>query len=148
MPVTTTSFVLQAYNKDPAVVSIQLPRASYNLGDVIRAIVQVTAADGSYLPVTTTVSYNVSFGNITLANTTLVLSTYGDSVILFNVPSVVTAVSPVITFTVKTANWTYVYQQTLVINNPSLMVIDFFPDTGYITYNVPNTIYFQAWTNS
>ena len=103
---------------------------------------------GASLPNNTVVSYNVTFGNSTIANTTVTLSAKGDAVFQFAVPRYSLAMNPAIIFTVRTANWTYVYQYSFQLVNPDLMVIEFYPASGYLTNNIPNTIYFQAWANA
>lgn len=111
MPVITTSFVVQPLLKDPAIVNIQLPQSVYNLADTVRGIVQILTVNGTQLPSTAVVSYNVSFGNSTVANTTVTLSSRGDAVFSFAVPRYSLTSTPTITYTVRTANWTYVYAQ-------------------------------------
>ena len=77
----------------------------------------------------------------------MALSSSGSALIQVNIPATATQ-NPVITFTVISANSTYVYQQTLNVVLGTQPVIDFFPATGYLTANIPNQIYFQAWTDS
>jgi hypothetical protein len=110
VPVTSTTFRLQALNNDSAVVSVQLPQTSYNLGDTVRGIVTVLSGYGSVLSSNATVSYNVSFGNSSVANTSVSLSSSnGMGIISFSIPSKASSQSPVILFTVKNGNTTYIY---------------------------------------
>lgn len=99
------------------------------------------------MPLTTVAFYNVSYGASTQSNVLIPLSALGQSLIVFVIPARVTQ-NPVVTFTVQNGNSSYVYQQTIRVLIPDQVVVDFYPATGYLTYNVPNQIFFQAWTNS
>lgn len=111
---------------------------------------KITKPDGSLLNATgLTVSYNVSFGNATVANTNIVLSTTrGDAVISFAIPRYTNSQFATIVFTVRATNLTYVYTQQVPVNNPEQLVIDFYPASGYLTTGVSNLVYFQVWANS
>lgn len=149
VPAVQTTFHYQALNNDPAVVNIQLPQSSYNLGDTVRAVASVLQPNGTLLNPSMTVLYNVSFGNSSVANTSLPLSSTGLAILSFQVPQYASVTKASIIVTVKNGNATvYVYCFTLTINNPGLMVIDFWPATGYVTQNVAGAIFFQAWTNA
>lgn len=111
---------------------------------------KITKPDGTLLNTTgLTTSYNVSFGNSSIATTALVLSAArGDAVISFAIPRFTNTQFATIVFTVRNANFTYVYQQQVMVNNPEQLVIDFYPATGYLTNNVSNLVYFQVWSNA
>jgi hypothetical protein len=149
VPVVQTTFHYQALNNDPAVVNIQLPQPSYNLGDTVRAVASVLQPDGTTVNPAWTVLYNVSFGNSSVANTSLPLSSTGLAILSFAVPQTASVTKASIIFTIKNGNATvYVYSFVLSINNPGLMVVDFWPGSGYITQNVACNIFYQAWTNA
>lgn len=148
VPVVSTSFKFVGLLNDPVNVLINFPQALYKLGDTVRAIATVTLPGGLPLPLTASVSYNVTFGSSVVANTTVALSALGVSLISFPVPAKITTQNPVVTLTVRNGNTTYVYSQTFNVLNADLYVVDFFPATGYLTVGIPNKVYFQAWTNS
>lgn len=147
VPVTTATFQYVAPLSDPFVVSAQFTQNTYIPGEIARAILTVQQANGLSLPQTASVSFNASFGNTTQANTSVTLTSSGTALIQVNIPATATQ-NPVVIFTVIAANRTYVYQQTLSLVLATQPVIEFFPATGYLTANIPNRIYFQAWTDS
>jgi len=108
----------------------------------------VTGVDGLAVAGNLTFSLNIPFGSASVAQVNQTISASGKQIFSFVVPANTTLTSTRGSFVVSNGSVSQSYGFPLSIIQGNTQVVDFFPESGVLIYNVSNKIYFQSWTDS
>lgn len=148
MPLASAQIFISAVGLQQYLISAELGFNAYRPGDLATGVLAVTDVNGAAVAGNLTFNLTIPFGSSSVALVNQAISATGRQVFSFLVPANTTLTRTTGTIVVSNGTVSQTFGFDLSIIRANTQVVDFYPESGVLIYNVSNKIYFQSWTDS